>query len=93
MCFGILFVYIILFAVKTRHPSSFFQLPILDSVVSSPTVPLSPPDRVLEAVKSANSIKEIFEIVLKEEKNLEENHLTKFFRLILQFQNNSRYTM
>lgn len=76
--------------VKTRHPSSFFQLPILDSVVSSPTVPLSPPDRVLEAVKSANSIKEIFEIVLKEEKNLEENHLTKFFRLILQFQNNSR---
>lgn len=82
-----------LFTVKTRHPSSVFHLPIVDSVVplpAAPTVFKPPPDVLIEEIRSAQSIEQLFEIVKKKEKAFEQNHLTMVFRMINEFQNQKR---
>ena len=79
-----------LFPVRTRPPSSIFQLPVIDSAVPSPTVPKPPPDGLTEALKSTTSLQQLFEIVLNKENSFEEKHLTLAFRYVLQFQNDSK---
>lgn len=88
--FNITFCY---YAVKTRHPSSVFHLPIVDSVVPSPAAPevFKPqPDATIEELRSVQSIEQLFDLVKKKEKVLEQSHLTKIFRMIHEFQNQQR---
>ena len=74
-----------------RHaPALVHQFPILDSATPSPTVPPPPKDELMESIKSAPSLKSLFEIVSDEERNLQENHLAAIFRSIHTIQNIDR---
>ncbi len=80
-------------AVKSRHPSSIYHLPIVDSVVPSPSAPIvheQLPDILAEEIRSVQSTGQLFEIVMKKRKVLEQNHLTMIFRSIFMFQNQER---
>jgi len=82
-----------LFSVKTRHPSSVFHLPVVDSVVPSPTAPTvheSLPDILAGEVLSAQSTGQLFEIVTKKGKVLKQNHITMIFQSITRFQNQEK---
>ncbi len=63
---------------------------MIESSVPLPTVPKQQQDKIAEALKSATTLKQLFEIVLNGEKILEEKHLTLAFRYVLQFQNDSK---
>lgn len=80
-------------AVKSRHPSSVFHLPIVDSVVPSPSPPIvheQLQDLLAEEIRSAQSTGQLFEIVMKKQKVLEQSHLTMIFRSISMFRNQDR---